>query len=140
MKSIGLVLLLSFTGFLLSGCDASYGDRFVRHEVRDFHAAFNEQKYAGLYLTADEQMRRQGSEGNFTNFLASVYQQYGKVVSSKNNAWDTRVNKDRREILLIQDTQFERGSGTETFAYVLVDGKAVLLGYHLTMDDAAGGR
>lgn len=120
---------------LLCSCGSSYGDRLVRHEIQDFHAAYNEGRYAEIYRAADEQMRKTGTEEQFTNFLASVNQEFGKVVSSRNDSWDMRVNENRREVVLFQATQFERGSGRETFIYVLVEGKAHLLGYRLKMGD-----
>jgi hypothetical protein len=67
--------------------------------------------------------------------FAEVHRKLRSVVKSTTVNWSVRNFNLETSVVLVQNTQFERGSGTETFTYVTSGEEVKLAGCHIESTD-----
>ncbi len=133
-SNIGLILLV-FILLVLACSDARKAKSVAELAITDFHERFNSGQLGVIYEKADANFRNITSEDDFNKLMEAVSSKLGKVKSTDNQNWDVRTFNFTTSIVLIQNTEFEKGSGTETFTFVINDGKATLFGYYISSDE-----
>jgi hypothetical protein len=67
--------------------------------------------------------------------FAAIDSKLGKVQSSSITTWNVKTFNFVTTVVLVSDTQFELGAGTETFTFRVNGDKATLLGYNINSMD-----
>jgi len=124
-RPIGLVVIaLGLLG--LEGCGMSSAKPKAEAAIGVFH-----QQLDAIWTSADEALRNSTSRDSFDKFMAAVHRKLGRVVKTENTTWSIGNYNLRTQVTLVQNTQFERGSGVETFLYFVRGEKVVLAGYNI---------
>jgi hypothetical protein len=130
------VFLMAIMALLLLGCtDIIKGKSVAEPKVAVFHDRFNEGQYEEIYSDAADEFKKAAPKEKVLALFSAIDNKLGKVQSSSIARWNVKNFNLSTTVVLVSDTQFELGTGTETFTF-LVDGeKAELLGYNINSMD-----
>ena len=135
MKACLTIIAISAAIFLTGCGDVMKFRAEAEIGIPSFHALFNQEKYSEIYSTMDKTFTEKTSEKKVNEFLGTVHRKLGNVKETQNSSWRINNLNGKYYIVLIQDTKFEDGTGTETFTYVMREGKAILQGYNINSMD-----
>ncbi len=132
--NITLVLLIIV--FLVLGCgDAKNAKVAGEIAIADFHQHFNNGQIGEIYNTSHSNFRTTTPVEDFNKLMSAVSRKLGKVKSTANQDWNIKVFNLITSVVMVQNTEFEQGKGTETFTFEMDGEKAVLLGYYINSSD-----
>ena len=115
---------------LLCGCgNMTEGITSAKAQVAAFHQHMNAQDFGAIMSAADPDMFRVSPRTDVQSFLTVVHSKLGDVTDSQITTWNVRTFNGATTVVLVQNTKFQRGSGTETFTFRVRDKQAYLLGY-----------
>ena len=135
MKIYSLFTVFIFS-FLFAGCgDMIKGKGEAEKKIPEFHALFNEEKFDEIYDSADPEFQKTASKEKFREFISAIHRKLGKVASTTNQGWKINNFNLKTYVNMQQETTYESGKATETFTYMMEDGKPVLHGYHISSAD-----
>ena len=135
MKSHWIALALT-TAFFFTGCsDMINGKGEAEKAIPEFHALFDQEKYSEIYAAAGSDFTATTTQEKLTEFLGAVHRKLGKVQNTQRQNWKVNNWNGKTYVVMVQETTFEKGSGIETFTYVMQEGKAILQGYDIRSND-----
>ncbi|MCI0356806.1 MAG: DUF4019 domain-containing protein [Acidobacteria bacterium] len=123
------VVVCTATG--LFSCSASQHKQAAEQAVQGFHEQLDGQRFVEIYRAAHEDFRKSSSEAEMTEFFAAIHRKLGTVQSSTQEGWRVNVTTGGTQVLLTYKTRFTNGPATESFTWIVRDGRAVLLGYNI---------
>lgn len=135
MKTISLFLVLS-VALLASGCGGMFkGKKAAEQSVANFHALYDDGKFAEIYSAADAKFKGTTTEKEFREFLTAVHRKLGKVTQTSEAGFNIRTFNLTTTVVLTQTTTFEQGTGSEIFTFKMDGDEAVLVGYNINSKD-----
>ena len=135
MKTIISIVLTCF-GLCLAGCGGlTKGKVAAETAIALFHEQYNEGKLDTIWDGAHSKFRSTGKKGKYVEFLQAVQSKLGKVTSTANVNWKVGTFNLTTTVKMAQKTVFEKGEGTESFAFEMDGEKAVLVGYNIQSMD-----
>jgi hypothetical protein len=111
------------------------GKDLADKQIPVFHQLFNEQRFQDIVTSADPDMVKASPASKVVELLQAVHRKLGLVKGTNNINWNVNTFNLETRVVLVQNTAFEQGTGTETFTYRIVGGKARLLGYNINSND-----
>ncbi len=123
---------------LVAGCsvgDMAAGRGQAEKGVSEFHTLFNAGRFGDIYDAASDEFRAASKPGRFAELLAAVQRKLGNTTGTENRGWRVNSRNLRTYVELSQATRFDRGEALETFAFLVRDGKAILLRYNIQSED-----
>lgn len=118
--------------FLLAGCsDMLKGREAGQQAVDEFHKLYNSEKYAEIFTGADPDFGRTTTLPDLKKFLEAVQRKLGPARSAKEVGWRVNAINGKTQVVLNEETEFEKGRAEESFTFIMHDGKALLYGYHI---------
>ncbi len=134
MRRYLYVLLVIF--LVLFGCtDTVKGKSVAEPKVAVFHEQLNAKQYEQIYTQASEEFRNAAPKEKVLALFAAIDTKLGKVTSSTITSWNVKTYNFATTVVLVADTKFEHGTGTETFTFGVSGDKAALLGYNINSVD-----
>ncbi|MDB5678704.1 hypothetical protein [Sphingomonas bacterium] len=124
MKRIFMLAALA-----LGGCSMGQDLTSGGAAVDDFHRRMDAGQFAEIDAAAGPEIK--ATPGGFAPILSAVHAKLGNVKSSSRSGFNDRYDNGDHRLELVYDTKFDKGDGVEQFIYRLVDGKTVLIGYHV---------
>jgi len=130
------MLIVAAACVAVMGCgNMTKGKSAAESEVQVFHERFNEEEFAAIVDAAHPNMLKGSSGSETADFLSVVRSKLGKVTGSKTANWNVRTFNAITTVVLVKNTTFEQGKGTETFTFRIKGGKASLLDYNINSRD-----
>jgi|SRR5215472_8527143 len=120
---------------LLVSCSSSEDLTIVRSGIAHFRELMTAEQFGQIYAEAANDLKNSATEKQLTDFLAAVNRKLGSAKDSKDNGWAINFRTSGTVVTLTLKTEFERGSGIETFVYRVAGKDAQLMGYHLNSND-----
>jgi hypothetical protein len=118
------------------GCSGmTKGKEDADRAVAEFHAQLNAGRYDAIWDAGGDDLKGAISRKDFSALLAAVRRKLGDVTGSTTRSWNVNSRNLTTYVALVQDTTFVTGKATETFQYVVRDGRAVLIGYNISSLD-----
>jgi hypothetical protein len=127
--------LVAIVAVVLAACSASKDFDLAHAAVAQFRTLMTEQKFDQIYLEAADELKKTTTQPNFTRLLSAVERKLGPVKTAKANGWSVNYNSSGTSVTLKFNTEFEKGTGAETFTYRIRGDKALLAGYNINSDD-----
>lgn len=128
--------LLLAAAVAAAGCSGvTKGKEDAERAVAEFHARFDEGRFEAIWDAAGEELRGGTAREEFVALLAAVRRKLGAVTGSTTRGWQVKSVNLRTYVQLVQDTTFADGRATETFRFVVKDGRATLVGYDVSSRD-----
>ncbi len=130
-------LFLSIVACLaLGGCgDTIAGKVVAESAVGRFHDSLNSKRYDEVYSAASDDFRKAAAKGKALELFAAIDRKLGRSKRFTTTNWNVRTFNFVTTVVLVEDTTFERGKGTETFTFRVSGDKAVLVGYNINSLD-----
>jgi opacity protein-like surface antigen len=128
IKTATAILL---TGLLLSACSATQDVNVAQEATAHFHEMMSAGQFEQIYAQSDASFKKATTSEDLTRLLSAVNRKLGVVKTSGSDGWNVGFTPSGTSVTLRYTTQFERGTGAETFLYRFADGKALLAGYHV---------
>jgi hypothetical protein len=126
--------VLVAVGFL-AACSATQDFDLAQAAVKNFRELMAAQKFDQIYADSADDLKKTTTEQNLTRLLAAIDRKLGPVKSAESNGWSVNYNSSGTSVTLKYKTQFEKGTGVETFVYRVSGGKALLASYHINSED-----
>jgi hypothetical protein len=121
---------------LLFACtDTIQGKSVAEAKVAAFHERLNAGQYEEIYSEAGDEFRNVAPKEKVLTLFSAIDNKLGKVKSSSTKTWNVKTYNFVTTVVLVVDTQFERGVGTESFTFRVSGDKATLLGYNINSLD-----
>ena len=117
---------------LLGGCSSTENVSKAEGQIPHFRQLMTERQFEQIYVETADDCKKATTEKDFVGLLTAVDLKLGAVKSVTKNGWNLNYYPSGTFVTLGFKTQFERGSGDETFTYRVADGRALLAGYHIT--------
>jgi hypothetical protein len=120
---------------ILAACSATKDFDLANAAITHFRELMAAHEFGRIYSEAADELKKTTPEQNFTRLLSAIDRKLGPVKSVEGNGWSVNYNSSGTSVTLRLKTQFERGTGAETFVYRVTGGKALLASYHINSDD-----
>lgn len=132
-NSVLAIALLFVAGL---GCKTmTEGKPAAQKAITRFHQMLAEEKYADIYRESSKMMKDAATEEDMAKLFKAVNSKLGKVTSTQNQNWKVANYNLVSTVELIQNTQFEKGKGTEQFVFEIDGSDAKLAGYYINSMD-----
>lgn len=119
---------------LLAACGMSSAKPKADVAVAGFHKQLDAADFSGIWTSTDESFRQAG-RAKFDKLMDAIHRKLGHVLKSTTVNWSVRNFNLKTSVVLVQETQFERGTATETFTYVTSGDNVKLAGYNIQSMD-----
>jgi hypothetical protein len=128
-------LLLGLTLLVLQGCGAVASKEHALAAVDTFHAQLNAGDFAAIWNGADAAFREAAPRDAFDKLVGAVHRKLGRATQTASDGWSVNSYNFQTRVVLKQRTQFEHGSGVETFTFVVHGEQVALVGYNIQSMD-----
>ncbi|SHL45238.1 DUF4019 domain-containing protein [Phytopseudomonas punonensis] len=122
---------------LLIGCSAG-DDEFIiagNDYVERFHQKMQQGHYADIYQASSQGLKANASEQEFVDLLTVVNRGLGDVQETRLVSQSpVKADTGQTLTLLLYNTRFAEGEGTESFYLENADGKPLLFRYDVNSD------
>jgi hypothetical protein len=118
----------------IAGCSANSHLAAAEREVERFHDLAAEQQVERLYDQSTDEFKRAATPEQFRSLMQVIDERLGNVRRANRQGWHVNYTTAGTVVTLTYDTQFERGRGTERFAYRIDAESPRLLGFHVNSD------
>ena len=126
-NSLAIILVsLLFVAGCGQSIDAITEKGVIEEKVVEFHDDFNSYNFEKIYNNAHPELKNVFSLKEYVKFITFSRDLLGPAISSTNQKWNKLTEGSRSLISLSQETQFQNGTTTEIFNF-LVEGEEILL-------------
>jgi hypothetical protein len=131
MAPIAAVLV----SMVLAACSTTKDVDTATAAVAQFRELMAAQKFDQIYAEGADELKKSTTEQSLTRLLDAVDRKLGAFKSAQSNGWSVNYNTSGTSVTMKYKTQFEKGTGVETFVYRISGGKALLAGYQINSAD-----
>jgi hypothetical protein len=132
MTNIRQLCGLLIAAFLVTGCSSGQDLNLAQAEIERFRQLMAAQQFGQIYSEASDELKKTAKEQDMISLLTAIDRKLGPVKNAEKNGWNVNYATSGTSATLKFNTQFERGTGAETFVYRIAGGKAQLAGYNIT--------
>jgi hypothetical protein len=120
---------------LVAGCSSSEDLAAVRSQISHFRDLMAAQQFAQIYAEASDDLKKSTTEKQMVDLLAAMERKLGAAKDAQDSGWKLDFRSSGTVVTFSLKTQFEKGSGIETFVYRFSGKEPLLLGYHVNSND-----
>jgi len=131
MTSLFRTVLAIVSVVTLSACGLTKGKEAATKAVETFHQQFNDSKFTEIYSASTAAFKASSKEPDFMKFIEAVHRKLGPVKTATPNGWNVNTFNGVTSVVLTYNTDFEQGSGVETFTFITSGDSATLQGYNI---------
>jgi hypothetical protein len=135
LKGYRRAMPVLLTGLTLAACNATQDINTAQEAIAHFHEMLSAGQFEEIYAMTDDSFKKASTDQDMKRILATIDRKLGAVKASESTGWNIGYTTSATSITLHYKTQFEHGTGAETFRYRLADGKALLAGYNMNSND-----
>ena len=129
------VIAICLIALLAAGCGMSSAKPKAESAMAAFHTQLNAGDLDAIWNAADDAFRSSVKRDQYDKIFGAVHRKLGNVVKTATVNWSVNSRNLRTSVVLVQDTQFEHGSGSETFTYVVSGDEVRLVAYNIQSSD-----
>lgn len=129
-------VLSMIAALALAGCSMGQDIASGGAAVDAFHKQYDAAQFAAIDAGAGAEIK--AAPGGLAPILEQIHARLGNVKSTTRTGFNDAVNNGDHRLELHYSTKFEKGDGDEEFVFRLIDGKPVLIGYHIKSDALKG--
>jgi major membrane immunogen (membrane-anchored lipoprotein) len=135
MNSVRRLCGLLVAALLIAGCSSSQDFDAAKAGIARFRELMAAQQFDQIYSEASDDLKKATTSQNLVRLLAAIDRKLGAVKSTQADGWKINYNPSGTTVQLGFKTQFEKGTGSETFVFRIAGGKALLSGYNITSNE-----
>ena len=126
-----LLAVALFVAACSSGQDINLAEAAVAH----FRQQMAAQQFDQIYSEAADDLKKTTTDDAMTRLLGAVERKLGRVKNANRGSWSVNFNASGTSVALKYKTEFEHGSGEESFVFRISGDKALLAGYHINSNE-----
>ena len=135
-RKIYAIMITLLIMVFLNGCsDMTSAKPAAEIAITGFHEMYNSEDFESIFDDSHKDFKAASNFESFSEFMQAVHSKLGRVKSTESQNWKVGNYNLKTSVSLQQKTQFENGSGVETFNYRIEDEKAILVGYNINSRD-----
>jgi outer membrane murein-binding lipoprotein Lpp len=131
-RKIKTATAILLTGLLLAACSGTQKINEAQEATAHFHDMRSAGQFEQIYAQSDDSFKKATTDADLKRFLSAMNSKLGVVKTSASNGWSLGFTPSGTSVTLRYTTQFEHGTGAETFLYRFANGRALLAGYHVS--------
>ena len=131
MNNVYRLCGLLVAAVLVAGCSSGQDLALAEAGIARFRELMAAQQFGQIYSEAADELKKATTEAELTRLLSAIDRKLGTVKGTEKNGWSVNYKASGTSVTLKLKTQFERGTGAESFVYRITGGKALLVGYHI---------
>lgn len=120
---------------VLTACEFTKGKQAATKSVNVFHQQYNAERFSEIYQKAAPSFQSATTELKFLELMKGVRNKFGPMTKTSQSGWRTNATTSGTFVLLVHDTEFERGSAKESFTFAVSGEHALLQGYNVSSPD-----
>ena len=131
------LLLLAWV-LCASGCinsDTVGGKSAAEPGVTRFHELLKQREFEAMYVETGEQFKSAVAKPLAIKLFSAIDRKLGPLQETKQVNWNVNTHNLVTTVALVYQTRFAEGEATETFTFVVQNGKAELIGYNIASLD-----
>lgn len=132
---IRLIVVVAACAALVGCGDLLKGKSLAEPQVATFHARLNQRQFDDIYTEAGDQFRKAATKEKVVQLFSAIDRKLGPAKSWTTKTWTTHTRNFVTTAVLVVDTVFEKGAGTETFTFRISGDSAIMIGYHINSLD-----
>ena len=111
------------------------GKGIAESQIAAFHEKLNAGDFDQIYSTSDDAFRKAAPKEQALKLFSAIQKKLGKETSCSTKTWSVNTFNFVTTVVLVVETEFEHGKGTEKFTFHVSNGKASLVGYNINSLD-----
>jgi hypothetical protein len=119
----------------LAACSSGQDIDLAEARVAHFRQQMTAQQFDQIYAEAADDLKKTTTDQAMIGLLAAVERKLGPVKNANRNSWSVNFNASGTSVTLKYKTEFEHGSGEESFVFRISGDKALLAGYHINSNE-----
>lgn len=116
----------------LGGCWVGKDLPIAREAREKFHRMYDAGKCSEIWRAGSKDLKGATTEEAWNRLCQGLMGHRGKLKEAKSIGFNDRYNNGEHFVELTYKTRFDRGAGEEQFIFRMLNGKALLAGYHYT--------
>ncbi len=132
MKPSSRIVTLLFTLCLVCACTVSRTTEIASRSVEVFHQQFSESRFSEIYAAATPGFRTSHTEAGILTSLSVARTRLGSLRTVRRTGWVIDRGEGGEIARLNFESDFENGTATERFTYLVANGRAQLLDYQIS--------
>ena len=130
MKAAMRILAVAVMGSVgASGCSGLEHHQTADTAATKFHAEFNARHCSAIYSSAAPTFRSETKEVDFVAYCDAIQRKLGNFKRAEPGTWQVNSNGAGVFVNLSYASEFDQGSGTESFTFVISGGQPLLFSY-----------
>jgi hypothetical protein len=121
---------LIFSLLLVASCSSGENLAASDQAVTRFHDQFNASAFDQAYTESDTAMKTAMTQPNFDKFLRWIHTRLGNFRGGRRTGWTVNYNTAGTYTTVQYESQFDRGTATETFVLANTGGNARMVNVH----------
>jgi hypothetical protein len=130
-----LIVIISLSLVVLACSSLTKAKPAAESAITEFHNQFNAGEFTAIYNNSTDEFKKASTQAQLEELLSAISRKLGHVTSTTNTSWRTGNYNLVTTVVMVQETEFEQGKGTETFTYKIDGDKAALMGYNIVSND-----
>ena len=128
------LLFVVFSSLALAACSGSAKLEEAEQQIKAFQGRYNDGDPSGLYNLTGDEFKEVTSLEDMVDLYEVVSTRLGRVESSDQINWRVDVTPAATTTVVLMETQFEQGNGTEIYTFLHADDKLELQGWQVNSD------
>ena len=130
-RAIKGAVVLGTLALAFGGCGISANKQKAESAASIFHRDFNAGKFAEIFSGATPRFRSTGTQADFAAYLQAVHTNLGGFKSAEPGQWRVNSTPGGTFVDLNYSSQFELGSGVESFTFLISGEQVNLQAYNI---------
>ncbi len=130
-RAIKRAFIVGTLAIAVGGCGISANKQKAESAASRFHRDFNGGKFAEIVSGATPAFRAAGTQADTIAFLQAVHTKLGGFKSAEPGQWRVNSTPGGTFVDLSYSSQFELGSGVESFTFLISGEQASLQAYNI---------
>ncbi|MCK0128103.1 hypothetical protein [Erythrobacter sp. F6033] len=114
---ISRILLAFFGAIALAACNPIENLEQSESKIAQYEKAYSAGNTDALWRMSGEKLREITPRGDFDNLVTVFNSRLGKIESSERSNFSVNTNNGVTQTVIVMDTQFEQGEGTQTYTF-----------------------
>jgi hypothetical protein len=115
----------------LVACSSGEHMAAAEQGVAEFRQLMQSGQFAQVYASGSDEFRKSASEAEMVRILGALHNKLGSVKKAQKNGWNVNFHTSGTFVTLGFKTEFEKGSGAESFVFRVAHGRAALVTYNV---------
>lgn len=129
-------LFLASLGLILAACsDTINGKAIAAPKVEVFYEQLAKNDATAMFEASHPDFKKAITQEKWAQLVGAIHRKLGKNKTHTMTGWNTKTHNMTTRAVMVFQSEYEHGTATESFTYIVENGQASLLGYQINSFD-----